>query len=192
MQTSNKTHKKISSTALVLIIIATVSIVAYAAITYFFNLSQNVPNTRGVKIAGSWTGAEIEERAVLPGDTFTLNQTITSDSTEPVYVFVRIDTEGNAYSISGLSDEWAVVKAEDDEILIAYGSTSRMMEVGPDVKIDFEGLLTLDVSNKEFADLEDSALSFTINACGVAVSQCEGKVSPLAVYEVYVDESRGN
>ena len=173
-----------------IILIASISIVAYAAINYFFHLSQNVPNTRGVKIAGSWTG-EVAGKAVVPGDKFQLNQTITSDSTEPVYVFVRIDIKENAYKISGVRSGWTVVKQSDNEIRIAYGTEDTMIEVAPDEEIDFEGVLTLDVSNTDFVGLSDSALSFTINACGVPVSKCEGQTSAENVYAAYVT-SGGN
>ena len=124
---------------------------------------------------------------VLPGSSFTLTQTITNKSTEDVYVFVRVDTEGNAYSISGVDSSWTVVKEADGVILLAYGSAGAMVEVGPDVEIEFGGLLTLDVSNKEFSELNDSALDFSVHACGIAKSQCEGKTGALAVYEVYED-----
>ena len=177
--------QKMTTSLIALLIILAVSVVAYAAINYFFHLSQTVDNTRGVKIAGSWTGDEIEGTEVLPGDTFTLSQTITNNSTEDVYVFVRIDTEGNAYSISELDPSWTVAKAEGGVILLAYGSTSAMVEVGPDVEVDFEGLLTLDVSNKEFSELNDSALDFSVHACGIAKSQCGSHIAPLAVYEDY-------
>ena len=182
----NKKQKVVSSLASILLI-GTISVVAYAAINYFFHLNFTVDNTRGVKIGGAWTGDDIEGTAVLPGDTFQLTQTITNESTEPVYVFVRVDTEGNAYSISELDPSWSKVKAEDGVILLAYGSTSAMVEVGPDVEVDFGGILTLDVSNKEFSELNDSALDFSVHACGIAKSQCEGKIGALAVYEVYED-----
>ena len=100
-------------------------------------------------------------------------------------MFVRIDTEGNAYKISELDPSWTVVKESENVILLAYGTAETVTPVTPDVEIEFGGLLTLDVSNAEFADLEDSALDFTINACGIAVSQYEGKTGALAVYEVY-------
>ena len=185
---NNKTLKqKISSTAIILILIASISIAAYAAINYFFHLNFTVDNTRGVKIGGAWTGENVTGTEVLPGSTFTLNQTITNESTEDVFLFVRIDTEGNAYKISEVDESWTVVKESDGVILLAYGSTSAMVEVGPDVEIVFEGVLTLDVSNKEFSELEDEALDFSIHACGIAVSQCEGKTGALAVYEIYED-----
>ena len=186
MQTPNKTHKKISTTAMI-ILIASISIAAYAAITYIFHLYQNVHNERGVKIAGSWIEDNIEGQEVLPGSSFTLSQTITNESTEPVYVFVRVDTEGNAYSISELDPSWSKVKEAEDVILLAYGSAGAMVEIGPDVEVEFSGLLTLDVSNKEFSELNDSALDFSVHACGIAKSQCEGKTGALAVYEVYED-----
>lgn len=169
---------------MIFLIIAAVGIVAYAAATYVFHLFQDVHNPRGVVISGSWTG-EVEGKEVVPGSTFSLNQTISNNSTEPVYIFVRVDTESNAYKISNLSDGWTAVKDADDEILIAYGSGSSMNAVAPDVSVRFSGTLTLDVSNSEFAELEDSALDFTIHACGVAVSQCGGHVSAADVYEDY-------
>ena len=184
---SKTLKQKISSTAIILILIASISIAAYAAINYFFHLNFTVDNTRGVKIGGAWTGENVTGTEVLPGSTFTLNQTITNESTEDVFLFVRIDTEGNAYKISEVDESWTVVKESDGVILLAYGSTSAMVEVGPDVEIVFEGVLTLDVSNKEFSELEDEALDFSIHACGIAVSQCEGKTGALAVYEVYED-----
>ena len=179
----NKKQKVVSSLASILLIGA-ISVIAYAAINYFFHLSQTVDNTRGVKIAGSWTG-DVSGKEVLPNSTFTLSQTITNKSTESVYVFVRIDTEGNAYSISELDPSWTVAKESENVILIAYGSAGTMVEVGPDVEIEFGGLLTLDVSNKEFSELNDSALDFSVHACGIAKSQCGSHIAPLAVYEDY-------
>ena len=43
------------------------------------------------------------------------------------------------------------------------------------------------MSNKEFSELNDSALDFSVHACGIAKSQCEGKTGALSVYEVYED-----
>lgn len=187
----NKTLKqKLSSTALILILIGTISVVAYAMITYIFHLNFTVDNTRGVSISGSWTGENVSGTEVLPGSSFTLTQTITNESTEDVYVFVRIDTEGNAYKISEVDPSWSVVKEDGGVILLAYGSAGAMTPVTPDVEVPISGLLTLDVSNAEFAELDDEALDFTINACGVAKSQCEGKTGALSVYEVY-EESGG-
>ena len=182
----NKKQKVVSSLASILLIGA-ISVIAYAAINYFFHLNFTVDNTRGVKIGGAWTGENVSGTEVLPGSSFTLTQTITNESTEDVYVFVRIDTEGNAYRISEVDESWTVVKEADGVILLAYGSTSAMVEIGPDVEIEFGGLLTLDVSNKEFSELNDSALDFSVHACGIAKSQCEGKIGALAVYEVYED-----
>ena len=184
---SKTLKQKITTSIISLILIGAISVIAYAAINYFFHLNFTVDNTRGVKIGGAWTGENVTGTEVLPGDTFQLTQTITNESTEDVYVFVRVDTEGNAYSISEVSDGWTVVKEADGVILLAYGSAGAMVEIGPDVEVEFGGVLTLDVSNKEFSELNDSALDFSINACGIAVSQCEGKTGALAVYEVYED-----
>ena len=180
----NKAHK-ISTTAMI-ILIASISIAAYALGTHIFHLYQNVHNERGVKIAGSWIEDNIEGQAVVPGDTFTLSQKITSTSTEPVYVFVRIDTEENAYSISNLDSDWTVAKEADGVILLGYGSTEAMTEVGPDQAVEFEGVLTLAVSNSRFAEMSDSALDFTINACGVGKSQCDGQTGAIDVYDAYI------
>ena len=181
---TSKAHK-ISTTAIILLI-ATVSVTVYALGTYIFHLYQNVHNERGVKIAGSWIEDNIAGKEVLPGSTFTLTQTITSTSTEPVYVFVRIDTEENAYSISGLHSDWTVAKAADGVILLGYGSSETMTEVAPDQAVEFEGLLTLAVSNSQFAEMSDSALDFTINACGVGKSQCDGQTGAIDVYDAYI------
>ena len=179
----NKKQKAIFVAIIVLITV--VSVTVYALDNDFFHLRSSVDNSRGVKIAGSWTGDDIEGKEVIPGDTFTLSQEITNDSTEPVYVFVRIDTEENAYKISELHPDWTVVKESEDMILIVYGTQSRMTEVAPDATIEFGGLLTLDVSNSQFADLPDEALDFNINACGVGKSQCENFTAPLDVYAAY-------
>ena len=179
----NKKQKAIF--AAIIVLITVVSMTVYALDNDFFHLRSSVDNSRGVKIAGSWTGDDIEGKEVIPGDTFTLGQEITSTSTEPVYVFVRIDTEENAYKISDLHSDWAVVKESEDMILIVYGTESRMTEVAPDATIEFGGLLTLDVSNSQFADLPDEALDFNINACGVGKSQCENFTAPLDVYAAY-------
>ena len=185
----NKKQKAIFVAIIALITV--VSVTVYALDNDFFHLKSSVDNSRGVKIAGSWTGDDIEGKEVIPGDTFTLSQEITSTSTEPVYVFVRIDTEENAYSISDLNSGWTVVKEADGVILLAYGTESRMTEVAPDATVEFGGLLTLDVSNSQFADLPDEALDFNINACGVGKSQCENFTAPLDVYVAY-EESGGN
>ena len=183
-QEKNRKQKVVTSIAMIAII-ASISIAAYALGTYIFHLYQNVHNERGVKIGGAWIEDNIEGQEVLPGSTFQLTQTITSDSTEPVYVFVRIDIKENAYKISGVRSGWTVVKQSDNEIRIAYGTEDTMIEVAPDEEIDFEGVLTLDVSNTDFVGLSDSALSFTINACGIAKSQCGSHVDPSLVYEDY-------
>ena len=171
--------------------IASIALTLAAAVTvsalgnYFFHLWTYVDNDRGVSIAGSWIGNDIEGQEVVPGSTFQLSQEITNKSTEPVYVFVRIDTEENAYKISQLHPDWTVVKEADNMILLAFGSTRAMNVVSPEVVLEFEGILTLDVTNTEFVELEDSALDYSIHACGVAVSKCEGRIAPLDVYEVY-------
>ena len=185
----NKKQKAIFVAIIVLITV--VSVTVYALDNDFFHLRSSVDNSRGVKIAGSWTGDDIEGKEVIPGDTFTLSQEITSTSTEPVYVFVRIDTEENAYSISDLDPDWTVAKEADGVILLGYGSADTMTEVAPDATVEFGGLLTLDVSNSQFADLPDEALDFNINACGVGKSQCENFTAPLDVYVAY-EESGGN
>ena len=186
MQTPNKTHKKISTTAMI-ILIASISIAAYALGTYIFHLNFTVDNTRGVKIAGAWIEDNIEGKAVVPGDTFTLSQKITNISTDYVYVFVRIDTLGNVYKISGVDSSWTVVKEADDKILLAYGSSAEMTKLAPNAPVEIEGTLTLDVTNAEFADLPDEALDFTINACGVGKSQCDTHyLSPTDVYDAYI------
>ena len=179
----NKKQKAIFVAIIVLITV--VSVTVYALDNDFFHLKSSVDNSRGVKIAGSWTGDDIEGKEVIPGDTFTLSQEITSTSTEPVYVFVRIDTEENAYSISDLDPDWTVAKEADGVILLGYGSADTMTEVAPDATVEFGGLLTLDVSNSQFADLPDEALDFNINACGVGKSQCENFTAPLDVYVAY-------
>ena len=186
-QEKNRKQRVVTSIAMIAII-ASISIAAYALGTHIFHLHQNVDNTRGVKIAGSWLEDNIEGKEVLPGDTFQLTQTITSDSTEPVYVFVRIDTEGNVYRMSDLHSDWSVAKAADGVILLAYGSEDAMEKLTPDAAVEFGGVLTLDVSNSQFAEMSDSALDFTINACGIAVSKCEGRTGALDVYEVYENE----
>ena len=61
-----------------------------------------------------------------------------------------------------------------------------MTEVAPDAKVGITGKLTLDVTNAEFSDLDDTALDFTINACGVGKSQCDTHyLSPADVYAAY-------
>ena len=179
----NKKQKAIFVAIIVLITV--VSVTVYALDNDFFHLKSSVDNSRGVKIAGSWTGDDMEGKEVVPGSTFTLDQEITSTSTEPVYVFVRIDTEENAYSISDLDPDWTVAKEADGVILLGYGSADTMTEVAPDATVEFGGLLTLDVSNSQFADLPDEALDFNINACGVGKSQCENFTAPLDVYVAY-------
>lgn len=177
-------RQKLSTLLIALLLIAAVGIVAYAAANYFFHLHYEVDNSRGVKIEGSWTG-EVSGKEVVPGSTFSLNQTITNNSTDYIYLFVRVDTEGNVYKISNLDSSWSVVKEADDEVLLAYGAASSMEEIAPDASVGISGTLTLDVTNAEFVDLDDSALDFSVHACAIAKSQCNGHVSATDVYEDY-------
>lgn len=179
--------QQVSPLTLIILIIAAVGIVAYAAVNYFFHLNFNVNNTRGISVAGSWTGDNIEGKEVVPGSTFQLNQQIKNNSTESVYVFVRIDTEENVYKISNLDPSWVVVKEDSGMILLAYGTSTTMVQLPPDQVVDVSGTLTLNVSNATFAGLEDSALDFSIHACGIAVSKCGPYIAPPYVYDCYID-----
>ena len=184
-QEKNRKQKVVTSITSI-ILVAALGVGAYAAADYFFHFSRNVHNTRGIEISGEWTDNEIAGKEVLPGSAFQISQEITNTSTEPVYVFVRIDTEENAYSISDLKAGWTVAKESDGVILLAYGSSEAMTEVAPDAKVGITGKLTLDVTNAEFSDLDDTALDFTINACGVGKSQCDTHyLSPADVYAAY-------
>ena len=184
MRTPKK--RKVSTIALITLIIAVFGVVVYAATT-FFHLDFNVNNTRGISISGSWTGNDIAGKEVIPGSTFQLSPVITNNSTDYVYLFVRIDTEENVYKISDLDSSWSVIKEDDGMILLAYGSESAMVQLEPGVEVYVSGTLTLDVSDSRFADLDNSALDFSVHACGIAKSQCDNHTAPLDVYDYYIE-----
>ena len=149
---------------------------AYAANELFFHFSWGVTPNYTYRYEVNVGTADTDVGDLLPGDSFTINPTISSQSTADTYLFFRIDCESidgkPIYSFTPTGEnasDWTVV--EDGSVpgvLVVYGDASTCTVFEPDEKIVLKGKVTLNVTNKEYAALGSAEkLKATFNVCGV-------------------------
>ena len=166
------------------------AMVVFAISTLIAVFTTRLPNTKGViefKISG--TGIEDQAMAVVPGTEQTISTSITNESAQEIYMFVRLEcgTYGDGESIYSFTPEadsgWSVIEGvgKDGQIVLAYTEGGVLKSVDAMDTVDFAGILKCVVPVKDFMELADN--DFAVDFKGFGISTDENP-DPKSAYEL--------
>lgn len=144
------------------------AIMTYAVTTLFFSESQTSDFSKKQIFQFDFdTGLSNAE--IGPGDSFAVNPVIYNDATEEMYEFIQIDMpsteKGLLYSFEADS-EWCIVSEDDESVVYAYGGDEMyMLHPGETTTILTEQMTMREISNAEYAVIDD--INFTITGYAI-------------------------
>jgi hypothetical protein len=188
-------RQRTTAILLALLLIGSVSTgIVIAAGLLFGHQSYTMNPSAGYAYSIDLTGST-DVGEIIPGESFSINPSITNNSTGSVYAFVRINCESfndrPIYNLENLASGWTIIDelCDSENIVIAYGSGESMTTLEPGDTAALTGSLKLSVDNRDFASVKDN-LTVTIHGCAVH-SEAEGDVdavssSPVDAYTEYI------
>jgi len=164
--------KRLTTILITLALLMTTTVVAYALVTYITTKTQT--SSFNKKEYFEMSGSEIFSASseVGPGETVSINPTITSMSSVDMYVFIRVEMP--RYSSGGLydlivNDGWSMVESSESN-----GTWVEVYQYDSELKPDqsttvlANKLTMVDMTLAEFAEIEEIDASMTGFACRVA------------------------
>lgn len=165
------TIKRSTVFVMVLAILLTTTIVAYAVVALFFKgEEQSSSYTKKTYFEFDSSSFFSATGEVGPGESMSINPVITSDATEDMYVFIRVEMP--AYNNSGLyiletNGSWTAVETgtADGKYVVVYGY-SEILTPGSSTTALSSSLTMVDMTKTDYAALEDINVTMTGYACG--------------------------
>ena len=171
------------------------AIVVFAISVLFSMVTARLPNTKGViEFKIKIDSLENQATAVVPGTEQSISTTITNDSGQQMYMFVRLNTstyDGNnsIYSFvpnNGDDDYgWSVIEgvAESGQIVLAWVEDGKLRKVEAQDSVVLSGTLTCVVPIQYFDGLSDSDMIVDFDGFGISTEESD---DPKQAYEVNV------
>lgn len=164
--------KRLTTLLLTLLILMTTTVVAYALVTYITTMTQTSSFTK--KEYFKMSGSEIfyASSEVGPGETVSINPTITSESSVDMYVFIRVEmpmyNEAGLYELS-LNSEWSLLDREivGDKCIEVYHYNTALPP-GASTTPLANSLTMVNIGMADYAVINDINVSMTGFACRVS------------------------
>ena len=164
--------KRLTALLLMLLILMTTTVVAYALVTYITTMTQTSSFTK--KEYFEMSGSEIfpASSEVGPGETVSINPTITSMSSVDMYVFIRVEMP--CYSSGGLydlivNDSWSLIEnSESNGTWVEVYRYDSELKPDQSTTVLANKLAMVNMTLAEFAEIEEIDVSMTGFACRVA------------------------
>ena len=107
---------------------------------------------------------------VGPGDSFDVKPVVYNDATEEMYVFIQVDmpatVDGELYSFE-VDNAWTCVGEDDGTVVYAYGNSGMtVLQPGESTSALTEQMTMCEISNAEYADIDDINITITGYAIG--------------------------
>ena len=162
------------------------AIVVFAISVLFSMVTARLPNTKGViEFKIKIDSLEEQATAVVPGTEQGISTTITNDSGQQMYMFVRIDcgTYGdgeNIYSFvpdSGDDDcGWRVIDGvaeKTGQIVLAWVQDGKLRAVDAQESVGFSGTLTCVVPIQYFDGLDNEDMIVDFDGFGISTEESD-------------------
>ena len=170
--------RKILTLLISLCVVFTSVTVVYGVTSLFFTKSKTTELSKKVifqfDLSLDATSAEIG-----PGDSFSVNPTITNGATEQMYVFVEIrmpNFDNEWLYTYDVASEWIEVENTVNKLVYAYGTSDmQVLEPGDNTTALTEQMTMRSVSNAEYASIDDINVTFT----GYAIGTEEVSTNPI-------------
>ena len=164
--------KRLTTILITLALLMTTTVVAYALVTYITTMTQTSSFTK--KEYFEMSGSEIFSASseVGPGETVSINPTITSMSSVDMYVFIRVEMP--RYNDTGLYDlnvdtGWSMVESgESNGTWIEVYRYDSELKPDQSTTVLANKLTMVNMTLAEFAEISDIDVSMTGYACRTA------------------------
>ena len=177
--------KRISPLTLVLIIIGSIAIGAIASSLLFGQKSADINNTPGDYFDTEITVPAGQE--LIPGDTMTINPTMTNKSNGAIYAFMKVNYDSSIYDFDlAEGSSWKIVDGESN--VYAYAEGSSMISVAEGEYAALDGTLSVK-EDVAVSSLTESNMKVTVTGCGLLTSTSESGI--VAAWERYQELEAG-
>ena len=164
--------KRLTTILIALALLMTTTVVAYALVTYITTMTQTSSFTK--KEYFEMSGSEIFSASseVGPGETASINPTITSMSSVDMYVFIKVEMPG--YNGDGLYElnvdtGWSMVESgESNGTWVEVYRYDTELKPDQSTTVLANKLTMVNMTLAEFAEIEEIDVSMTGFACRVA------------------------
>lgn len=165
------TVKRSTAVLMVIMLLATTTVVAYAITTLFFK-GESQTSDYSKKTYFEITSSEFFTASgeIGLGESMSINPVITSDAIENMYVFIRVEmpayTDTGLYSMN-INDGWSVEEyGVEGEQYIAVYRYDKVLEPGESTSPLSNSLAMVDMSVADYAALDNINVTMTGYACG--------------------------
>ena len=171
------------------------AIVVFAISVLFSMVTARLPNTKGViEFKIKIDSLENQATAVVPGTEQSISTTITNDSGQQMYIFVRLnmstyDGNNSIYSFTpdnGDDLSWSVIDGvgESGQIVLAWTeSNGKLRKVDAQDSVVLSGKLTCVVPIQYFDGLSDSDMIVDFDGFGISTEESD---DPKQAYQTNV------
>ena len=164
--------KRLSIILITLVLLMTTTVVAYALVTYITTITQTSSFTK--KEYFEMSGSEIfaASSEVGPGETVSINPTITSMSSVDMYVFIRVEMP--VFNDTGLYElnvdaSWSLVESgESNDTWVEVYRYDTELKPDQSTTVLANKMTMVNMTMAEFAEIEEIDVSMTGYACRTA------------------------
>ena len=179
------------------------SIVVFAAVTYFtahkgMDVNLDKVDTTDITLAGS-----NDLGGISSGEKVAFDYTVTNTSSQPAYIFLRIDANQYTDAISGQSKElyeltdldntdgsWTKIDSgQPGQIVYAYGGSGTMSPVQINETVVLNAQFHCLADAESYKDLSESDMDISVHGCLVFGVGGNVSESPSALYQIYKDNA---
>lgn len=152
---------------LVLIIIIFSIYVVGAIVDYFEFKSVRTSYSKKVIFEFDFS-ASFDAATIGPGESVYINPYITNNSTELMYVFIRVDMpfiEGDPLYTINVNDDWSLIEQKEGVLVYAYASPNMyVLSPGENTSILANKMTMKNISVVDYSSIEDINVTFTAYA----------------------------
>ena len=185
-QTHTRLYRIMKTVGISLGILCGTAIIAFALTTLFTMITTKLPNKKGV-IEFKISIEKLDDKGVdvVPGTEQSISTSITNNSAQPMYLFLRLDCgtyENNCvyeFSPDGGGDgaeegepQWKVLDVgESGQIVLAWVEEGKLKVVEPQESVGINGTLTCVVPIQYFDRLADKDMSVDFTGFGISTDE---------------------
>ncbi len=186
-QTHTRLYHTMKTVGISLGILCGTAIIAFALTTLFTMITTKLPNKKGV-IEFKISIEKLDDKGVdvVPGTEQSISTSITNNSAQLMYLFLRLDcgTYGDGecvYSFiadgagewdSAAEPHWKVLDiGETGQIVLAWVEDGKLKVVEPQESVGINGTLTCVVPIQYFDRLEDKDMSVDFTGFGISTDE---------------------
>ena len=190
-QTHTRLYRLMKTVGISFGILCGTAIIAFALTTLFTMITTKLPNKKGViEFKISIESLERKGVDVVPGTEQSIQTSITNDSAQPMYLFLRLDCgtydkDSCVYSFiaDGVGDgagegenepQWKVLDiGETGQIVLAWVEDGKLKVVEPQESVGINGTLTCVVPIQYFDRFEDKDMSVDFTGFGISTDESD-------------------